>query len=327
LFEECLHKYVITDAIRDENVLKFSIEYVGKYTTKDDANNIDISVEQIDTKELMESPNRLEKIVDYILANHDRKTHSKDFTAMFCVSSVDTLIKYYELFKQKQENDEKNVGRSLKIATIFSYTANEEDKDANGMIEEELNLDDNAPVNKHTRDKLDEFIGDYNAMYGTKFSTKDSKSFYNYYKDISKKVKERKIDILLVVNMFLTGFDSKTLNTMYVDKNLKYHGLIQAFSRTNRILNEKKSQGNIVCFRNLKDATDDAITLFSNKDAKEIILMEPYENYTEKFNSVLDAFLSLVPEVGSVDTLVDEDAELAFVTLFRQLMRLKNILE
>ena len=226
LFDDCLHKYVITDAINDDNVLKFSVEYVGRYKEKvGSATNIDIEVESIDTKELLESQERLEKIVDYILANHARKTHSREFTAMMCVSSVDMLIKYYEAFKAKEHN--------LKIATIFSYSANEEDKDANGTVElddADGSFVDEEHINVHSREKLDEFIIDYNKMFGSKFSTKDSQSFYNYYNDISKKVKNKEVDILLVVNMFLTGFDSKTLNTLYVDKNLKYHGLIQAFS-------------------------------------------------------------------------------------------------
>jgi type I restriction enzyme R subunit len=163
-------------------------------------------------------------------------------------------------------------------------------------------------------------------MFETKFSTKDSESFYNYYNDISKKVKERKIDILLVVNMFLTGFDSPTLNTMYVDKNLKYHGLIQAYSRTNRILNEQKSQGNIIVFRNLKNATDQAITLFSNKEAIEVIIMKPYEDYVKKFNEAFIELIKITPTVNSVNDLKSEDDELEFIKAFRELMRIKNIL-
>jgi len=322
LFDDALHKYVITDAINDDNVLKFSIEYVGRYKEKEGSQTYkDIEVEDIDTKELLESDERIEKIVDYIIANHDRKTHSKDFTAMMTVSSVDMLIRYYEIFKSKQHN--------LKIATIFSYSANEEDKDATG----ETNLDeadgahvDDEHINKHSREKLDEFIEDYNGMFGCKYSTKDSQSFYNYYNDISKRVKQKEIDILLVVNMFLTGFDSKTLNTLYVDKNLKYHGLIQAFSRTNRILNEQKSQGNIICFRNLKSATDEAIALFSNKDAKEIILMEPYEDYVTKFNAKYNALLAITPTVESVSELFGDEEKLKFVQAFRDLMRVKNVI-
>lgn len=324
LFGECLHKYVITDAIKDENVLKFAVEYVGKYRQKESATEIDIEVEDIDTKELMESPKRLEKITDYILAHHDRKTHRKAFTGMFCVSSVDTLIKYYELFQTK-----KNEGKhDLKIATIFSYAANEEDADANGFLPDELSVVEEPRalygLQKDTREKLDLFIADYNQMFGTKFSTKDSESFYNYYNDISKKVKEGQVDILLVVNMFLTGFDSKTLNTLYVDKNLKFHGLIQAYSRTNRVLNDQKSQGNIVVFRNLKKQTDEAITLFSNKEAIEEIVMKPYEDYVKKFNEAFISLLQITPSVNSVNDLRSEEDELAFIQAFRELIRLRN---
>ena len=338
LFGECLHKYVITDAIKDENVLKFSVEYVGRYvktlhaTSPQSATEIDIEVEDIDTKELMEDKKRLGKIADYIIANHNRKTHNRDFTAMFCVSSIETLIKYYDIFQQKKEAGLHN----LEIATIFSYGTNEDDADANGFINFEEDFDrvdlnvvaepEIKIINSHSREKLDEFITHYNQLFGTKFSTKDSESFYNYYNDISKKVKERKIDILLVVNMFLTGFDSPALNTMYVDKNLKYHGLIQAYSRTNRILNEQKSQGNIIVFRNLKNATDQAITLFSNKEAIEVIIMKPYEDYVKKFNEAFIELIKITPTVNSVNDLKSEDDELEFIKAFRELMRIKNIL-
>lgn len=326
LFADCLHKYVITDAIKDENVLKFSVEYVGRYKRKETATEIDIEVEDIDKKELMESPVRLEKIADYILAHHNRKTHNRDFTAMFCVSSVETLIKYYDIFQRKKEEGKHN----LRIATIFSYASNEDDADANGFLPEELSVVEEPKalygLAAHSREKLDEFIGHYNQMFQTKFSTKDSESFYNYYNDISKKVKERKIDILLVVNMFLTGFDSPTLNTLYVDKNLRYHGLIQAYSRTNRILNEQKSQGNIIVFRNLKNATDEAITLFSNKEAIEVIIMKPYEDYVKKFNEAFIALLKITPTVNSVNDLQTENDELEFIKAFRELIRIKNIL-
>ena len=327
LFEDCLHKYVITDAIKDENVLKFSIEYVGRYKHKDGREtNIDIEVEDIDTKELMEDETRLEKIADYIIAHHNRKTHSREFTAMFCTSGVPILIKYYDIFKRKKEEGKHN----LNIATIFSYAANEDDADANGFLPEEVSVVEEPQalygLQAHSREKLDEFIEDYNKLFDTKYSTKDSESFYNYYNDISKKVKERKIDILLVVNMFLTGFDSPTLNTMYVDKNLKYHGLIQAYSRTNRILNEQKSQGNIVAFRNLKSRTDEAITLFSNKEAIEVIIMKPYEYYPIKFNEAYEELLKITPTTDSVNELESEDDELKFIQAFRALMRIKNIL-
>ncbi|HMW69117.1 MAG TPA: type I restriction endonuclease subunit R [Nitrosomonas sp.] len=323
LFGECLHKYVIVDAIRDENVLRFAVEYVGRYRYKDSANELDIDVEAIDRQELLDSRQRLEKIVDYILAHHAQKTKTPGFTAMLCVSSINTLIDYYELFKVKQAQAE----RPLKLATIFSYAANEENPQANGLIPEESpDVPSGAKINQNSRDKLDEYINDYNALFGTKYSTHDNQSFYNYYQDIAKRVRSGEIDILLVVNMFLTGFDSPRLNTLYVDKNLKYHGLVQAFSRTNRILNEKKSQGNIVCFRNLKAATDEAIALFSSKNAKETVLLEPYESYVQQFNQATEALLAIAPTVASVDTLPDEKAELAFVTQFRELLRLRNIL-
>ncbi|MCU0351343.1 MAG: HsdR family type I site-specific deoxyribonuclease, partial [Flavobacterium sp.] len=334
LFEDCLHKYVITDAIKDENVLKFSVEYVGRYKHKDGREtNIDIEVEDIDTKELMEDETRLEKITDYIIAHHNRKTHNREYTAMFCVNSVETLIKYVDIFKRKREAG----AHKLNVATIFSYGSNNEDKDATGFINFEEDYDQvdfnvvastQSPYeeNVHFRDKLEEYIGDYNQLFGDNFTTKDSQSFYNYYNDISKKVKERKIDLLVVVNMFLTGFDSPTLNTMYVDKNLRYHGLIQAYSRTNRILNEQKSQGNIVAFRNLKNRTDEAITLFSNKEAIEVIIMKPYEDYTAKFDEAFEHLIALTPTTNSVDELETEDNELEFIKAFRDLMRIKNIL-
>lgn len=332
LFEDCLHKYVITDAIRDENVLKFSIEYIGRYKEKEGC-ELDIEVEAIDKKELIESPDRLEKIANYIIANHNRKTHNKKYTAMFCVSNIDSLIKYYKIFKKlKTENK-----HDLNIATIFSYTANEEDRDANGFIPEEIDISDKiTSIHSHSRDKLDEFITDYNKMYNTKFSTKDSKSFYNYYQDIAKKIKDyekdgfdikNRIDILLVVNMYLTGFDAKKVNTLFVDKNLRYHGLVQAYSRTNRIINEQKSQGNIICFRNLKNATDKAITLFANKNAKETILLGTYEEYINKFNIAFDSMLKIAPTVDSINDFQNEEDEFEFIKNFRELMRLLNVLK
>ncbi len=330
LFEKCLHKYVITNAIKDENVLKFSIEYISTFKRKDEI--LDIEVEAIDEAEVMEAPQRLNNIVDYIITNHSRKTHNKLFTGMFCVSSVETLIKYYQLFHQKKQEGLHN----LKVATIFSYAANEDDAEAKGLfIDDEFSEENPTELliaaepkssynSKHSREYLDDFISHYNKEFNTNYSTRDSQSFYNYYNNIAKRVKNKDIDILLVVNMFLTGFDSKTLNTLYVDKNLKYHGLIQAYSRTNRILDEVKSQGNIVCFRNLKSATDDAIQLFSNLDAKEIIIMEPYEDYVKRFDEAFANLLAIAPTVDSVNDFLTEEQELEFVTAFRELMRLKN---
>jgi type I restriction enzyme R subunit len=333
LFSDCLHKYVITDAIRDQNVLRFSIEYIGRYKQKGKT-FVDIEVEDIDTKEVINSPARLEKIVDYIIRYHDQKTHKREYTAIFTVSSIENLIKYYELFKDKKKAGE----HDLRIATIFAYGVNEDDSDATGMIP-----DDDPMVGEskhdynsiHSREKLDEFIADYNAMYNTGFSTRDSQQYENYFKDISKRIKERekvsfnekdRVDILLVVNMFLTGFDAKKVNTLYVDKNLRYHGLIQAFSRTNRIINEQKSHGNILCFRNLKPATDEAIALFSNKEAKEVILLPPYEVIVRKFSEAFADLLRIAPTVKSVDSLPSEEEEMAFIQAFRKLMRLRNVL-
>ncbi len=375
LFDRCLHKYVITDAIHDESVLKFSVEYIRTIKQKDGVT--DIEVEAIDTEEVMQAQERLEAIVDYIIANHSRKTHDRVFNAIFCVSNIKTLIRYYELLQKKIADGE----HSLKIATIFSYQVNEDDSDANGFIETDvtgatyqevgqhsrdrseglvedysgtygsyISTDNSydyyqdigkhfnehqvenetdvieAPtgeVNQHSRDKLKSFIRNYNDTFGTNFSTDN---FYGYYKDIGKRTKERQTDILLVVNMFLTGFDSKYLNTIYVDKNLKYHGLVQAYSRTNRTLGQKKSQGNVVCFRNLKPATDQAIELFANKDAIEEIILQPYEKYVEWFADAVAALQKIVPTVDSVNELSDEEEEARFIQAFRELMRIKNVL-
>ena len=327
LFGEQLHSYVITDAIKDENVLRFSVEYVGKYKERENSQNeIDIEVEAIDTKELLESKDRIEKIANYIIQQHPIKTQNKTFTAMFCVSSVDMLIKYYDLFLKLKEEGK----HDLKMATIFSFGANDEmisdtddydAKDFNEVAEKEEVY--NA---YHKRDKLESYIEEYNKTFKSNWTTKDSQSFYNYYKDIAQRVRNKQIDILFVVNMFLTGFDSKSLNTLFVDKNLKYHGLIQAFSRTNRILGDKKSQGNIVVFRNLKKATDDAIALFSDKNAKEIIILKPYESYVKEINEAYDNLIAITPTYESVDDLYSEDEELDFVKAFREIIRLKNII-
>lgn len=317
LFEECLHKYLITDAIRDENVLKFSVEYIQTIRQKEGIRDID--VEGIDTAEVMEADKRLNAITDYIIENHDRKTHSGKFTAIFCVSNIDTLVKYYELFKLRKDAEE----HSLKIGTIFSYKVNEDDKDADGNIDTDFSETANGMINQHSRDKLENFIQDYNDTFGTNFSTD---SFYAYYKDIGKRVKLCQIDILLVVNMFLTGFDSKSLNTIYVDKNLKYHGLLQTYSRTNRTMGRKKSQGNVVCFRNLKSATDQAIKLFANREAIEKVVLEPYEKYVEKFAYAVAELLNIAPTVDHVSKLQTEEEEARFIQAFRELIRLKNTL-
>ncbi|MGB0508031.1 MAG: type I restriction endonuclease subunit R, partial [Pikeienuella sp.] len=330
LFAECLHKYVITDAIADENVLRFSVEYWGKLKHKD-GSLIDEDVPAINVREFFDNPDRIDGIVDWIIQNHDRKTHNKQFSAMLCVSSVDALIAYYEAFKRKKDAGEHH----LRVATIFTYGPNEADPDADGLIgDPDLNVAD-LPVDVHKRDQLEAFVADYNAMYQTKETVKDGKGFYTYYNHLNKRLKDRdregaldkdRLDILLVVNMFLTGFDAKKLNTLYVDKNLKYHGLIQAFSRTNRILGQLKSQGNVVCFRNLKPNTDQAITLFSNKEAIETILMAPYEDYLGLFNAAVEVLKGIAPDPDSVNELKSEEDQLAFVRAFRDLMRLRNVL-
>ncbi|SMC41066.1 type I restriction endonuclease subunit R [Moheibacter sediminis] len=318
LFGKCLHKYVITDAIRDENVLKFSIEYIQTFKKKEHI--IDLKIEQINETEVFEAPERKEAIVDYIIQYHDQKTQSKKFCAMMCVQDIDAVIKYYEIFKRKKLNGEHN----LKIATIFSFAQNEEEMEDStysqlGMVAEPQAEYGYRP---HRRELLENYVQDFNDLFGEKQNIKDTESFYNYYNAVAKKSKQNETDILLVANMFLTGFDSKYLNTLYVDKNLQYHGLIQAFSRTNRILDKNKTQGNIVCFRNLKDKTDEAIALFSNKEAIDEIIVEPYETYVEKFNETTQKLLEIVPKVDAVDSLYTEEDKLQFILAFRALIRL-----
>lgn len=292
LFGKRLHSYLIKDAIRDDNVLGFCVEYIGRFKNQ---TQYDIEVEAIDTREAMESQDRLEKIADYIIENHDRKTYNREFTSIFCVSSIDILNRYYEIFKNKKTD--------LKIATIYSYGANE---DFEG---------------EHPRDLLEDHLADYNKMFGTSYTTD---TFGQYYVDVSKRSKNNQIDILLVVNMFLTGFDNKLLNTLYVDKNLQYHGLIQAFSRTNRIYNDKKMHGNIVCFRNLKKRTDQAVRLFSDEYADEYVITLPYKSYVESFNGNLNNLNKLASTVQGVDELETEDLQKQFVLIFRELLRIYN---
>nr|WP_315152433.1 type I restriction endonuclease subunit R [uncultured Flavobacterium sp.] len=338
LFGNCLHKYVITDAIRDQNVLRFGIEYVGKYKNKSNS-FIDIEVEDIDKQEVLDSEKRINKIVDYIIAYHNQKTFNKDYSALLAVSSIDNVIKYYDLFQQKKKAGE----HDLRIATIFTYGTNEDSDEAQDYLPgDEIDFDILAEPrtpyqSKRTRDKLETYIGDYNKMYNTNFSTKDSQQFENYFKNISQRLKDRekesfnhekdRLDIVIVVNMMLTGFDAKKVNTLYVDKNLKQHGLIQAYSRTNRILGEQKSQGNILSFRNLKKATDDAITLFSNKDAIEVVTMPDYEKIAEKFDEALELLREITPTYQSVNDLESEEDEAQFVQAFRKLMRAMNVLQ
>lgn len=321
VFDDCLHKYIITNAISDNNVLGFSVEYVGKYTQKDpDVLDADIfadaMVEGINTKEVLESQDRLEKISDYVLHDWKRKTKGGKFNALFAVSSIEVLKRYYTLMKERGNGD-------IKIATIFTYHANEADDENADLDNDPLDTED-KPVNQHSRDFLENCIKDYNALYDTNYSTD---KFYDYYKDLQKRVKNKQVDLVLVVNMFLTGFDAARLNTLYVDKNLRYHGLIQAYSRTNRLLNSEKPHGNIVSFRNLKEATDKALALYGDENAKEVVFKRPYEEQKKEFEAKLQEIKEAVPTVEDVDNLQGEQEKANFVTAFRDLLRIKSSLE
>jgi type I restriction enzyme, R subunit len=321
VFDECLHKYIITNAISDNNVLGFSVEYVGKYKQKDqDVLDADIFadalVEGINTKEVLEDQGRLEKITDYVLHDWKRKTKNGKFNALFATPSIEVLKRYYTLFKAKAPED-------LKIATIFTYHANEADDENNDLDTDPLETEGVA-VNQHSRDFLQDCINDYNKLYDTNYSTD---KFYEYYKDIQKRIKNKQVDLVLVVNMFLTGFDSARLNTLFVDKNLRYHGLIQAYSRTNRLLNSDKPHGNIVSFRNLKEATDKALALYGDENAKEVVFKKPYEEQKKEFEEKLQKLRERVPTVGDVDSLQSEQEKADFVQSFRDLLRIKSSLE
>lgn len=299
IFGECLHKYSIKNAISDENVLGFLVEYLGDYKDKNQ-NKVDIDVEGIDVKGYMESEKRLNEIVDYIINYHSVKTFNKTYTAIFAVSSIKVLTKYYEIFKSKEHD--------LKIATIFSYVDNEEDDGSD----------------EHSKDKLERYMKDYNEMFGTNYT---ADTFNNYNVDVAKRVKNREIDILLVVNMFLTGFDSKYLNTLYVDKNLQYHGLLQAFSRTNRVLDERKKHGNILCFRNLKNNVDEAISMYSGENDVDVVLMKPYQEYVDKFNELLENGYQDKYAIEEIDSLESEASKEEFVKWYRGLLRIMTRLK
>lgn len=317
LFGDCLHKYTIKEAIDDENVLGFSVEYYSTFNLKnkdgDDLSPDEMIENGIDTKKVYSNRERLEKIVDFIIEHHNNKTSNREYQSIFAISNIDTLIEYYRIFKERNTN--------LKIAGIFTYDANVDLANDEGTFEVE------GDECKHPREYLDEIVADYNKMFGDNFNLNTDNGFNSYFIDISKKVKERKIDILLVVNMFLTGFDSKYLNTLYVDKNLKYHGLIQAYSRTNRILNVNKPHGNIVCFRNLKKRTDEAIKLFSDENAIETVLMKSYSEYVVILNKYLETLKELASSSEKVDNLETEDNKLAFIETFKNILRVMNKLE
>ena len=322
-FGDKLHTYSITDAINDGNVLPFRIDYINtlKYKNdkednknkennddKDNKSNKDEDVQGIDTSQVLNSSERIEKIVDYIITHFNSKTKrdkhysyngkiEKGFNSILATDSIPMAIKYYKEF-QRQLSLNKNKNQDIKIATIFSFNPNEEDPN-DIFSDEDL---DTSSMNQSSRDFLDSAINDYNKMFGTNYAS-SSESFQNYYKDLSLRMKNKEIDLLIVVNMFLTGFDATTLNTLWVDKNLKMHGLLQAFSRTNRILNSVKGFGNIICFRNLQNAVDDAISLFGDKDAQSVVILKDYNSYYYGY----DEFSKNIEDIESVEN--DKDNE------------------
>lgn len=320
VFDECLHKYIITHAISDNNVLGFAIEYVGRYKQKDQ-NTLDADifadelVEGIDTKELLESDDRLQKISEYVLHDWKRKTKNGKFNAIFAVSSIDVLKKYYKFISAKKPE-------GFRLVTIFTYEANETINDE--IIDDNIDFETLKNIDKNSRDFLEICIAEYNREYSTNHSTE---RFYEYYRDIQDRIKDKQVDLLLVVNMFLTGFDSSWTNTLYVDKNLKYHGLIQAYSRTNRILNADKPHGNIVSFRNLKAATDKALALYGDEDAKEIVFKKPYAEQKIEFQQKIAKLQSIAPDLKTIDDFRSETDKAMFVQAFRNLLRAKSSLE
>ena len=323
-FGDKLHIYTIVDAIRDGNVLPFRIDYIKTIKERDDIN--EEQVYGIQREAAYKDADRVDMIVNYILEHYDIKTMStyayehkgrkvQGFNSLFAVASIDMAKLYYSAFKRIQQQ---RGGKQLKIATIYSFQPNEAD-DGSGLPDESF---DTESLDTPSRQFLDAAIKDYNEMFSTNFST-DGDGFQNYYKDLSQRMKEREIDLVIVVNMFLTGFDTTTLNTLWVDKDLRDHGLIQAFSRTNRILNSIKTFGNIVCFRNLEDRVNAAISLFGDKDAGGVVLLKPYEDYFKEFKARLEDLMLRYP-LGEV--IVGEEAEKGFIKLFGKILRLKNIL-
>lgn len=334
-FGEKLHTYTIVDAINDGNVLPFRIDYINTVKQKED--KADEQVTAIDTEEALASSARISVIVKYILEHFDQKTmrnayynlkgqRVNGFNSIFAVSSIPVCKKYYlELKKQLAEKH-----KNLTIATIFSFAPNEEDS-ADGILSDE-SFDTDA-LDQSSRDFLEMAIDDYNKLFKTNYDT-SGKGFEDYYKDISQRVKNREIDLLLVVNMFLTGFDATTLNTLWVDKNLKMHGLIQAFSRTNRILNSVKTFGNIVCFRDLEEATNEAIALFGDKDAKSIVLLKSYDDYYygctdekgREQKGYEERIVELLQRYPLGEQIIGEKNKKDFLVLFGNILRLRNIL-
>lgn len=341
VFGRELHAYVITDAISDEKVLKFKVDYndVRPQFKSIENEHDDKKLTAAENKLAFLHPSRIEEITRYILSNFKQKTHrlyseANGFNAMFAVSSVDAAKAYYTMFKAYQERlqQQDTHYRPLKIATIFSFAANEEQNAIGDINDESFNTD---ALNKSAKEFLDSAIDDYNDYFKTNFST-DSNGFQNYYRDLAQKVKNKEIDLLIVVGMFLTGFDAPTLNTLFVDKNLRYHGLMQAFSRTNRIYNSTKTFGNIVTFRNLERDTIDAITLFGDRNTKNVVLEKSYKEYMEGFTDIVTGeakrgFMTIVSELETrfaEPAYIDSEKEKkAFVKLFGEYLRSENILQ
>ncbi len=335
VFGRELHSYVITDAIRDEKVLKFKVDYndVRPKFKAIEQEQDEKKLSAAENKQALLHPDRIREITQYILTHYRQKTHrlkpgAKGFNAMFAVSSVDAAKAYYESFKTLQEGSAK----PLRVATIFSFAANEE-QDAIGDIQDE-SLDTSA-MNTSAKEFLSAAIKDYNGLFNTSFSV-DGEGFQNYYRDLAKQVKAKEIDLLIVVGMFLTGFDAPTLNTLFVDKNLRYHGLMQAYSRTNRIFDATKTFGNIITFRDLQQATVDAITLFGDKNTKNVVLEKSYKEYMEGFTDLATGaarrgFVEVVKELEEKfpdpAAIEKESDKKAFSKLFGEYLRLENVLQ
>ncbi|MFN7858223.1 MAG: type I restriction endonuclease subunit R [Pseudanabaena sp.] len=335
VFGRELHSYVITDAIRDEKVLKFKVDYndvrpkFKAIETEQDEKKLSAA----ENKQALLHPERIREISQYILNNFRQKTHrlqggNKGFNAMFAVSSVESAKLYYEAFKQLQKDRDK----PLKIATIYSFAANEEQNAVGEIADESFDV---SAMNSSAKEFLSAAIADYNTLFKTNF-TIDSNGFQNYYRDLAKQVKAKEIDLLIVVGMFLTGFDAPTLNTLFVDKNLRYHGLLQAYSRTNRIYDSTKTFGNIVTFRDLEQATIDAITLFGDKNTKNVVLEKSYREYMGGFTDVVTGearrgFMEIVAELEhrfpNPDEIVLEKDKKDFAKLFGEYLRVENVLQ
>ena len=325
-----LHTYTIINAIRDKNVLRFHVDYESTMKMKSDVERK--QVWGIDKDEALHYPQRISIVTRYIIDHFAEKTKLHKFNSILAVDSVPTAIQYYNEFKKQLAEPG---APDLKIATIFTYSANEPEEDEWGTGEDE-NPEDAGKMDKQSRDALDAAIKDYNATWGTSYST-DGDSFQNYYKDVSLRMKNKQIDILIVVGMFLTGFDAKTLNTLWVDKNLKMHGLLQAYSRTNRILNAVKNCGNIVCFRNLEKATNDSLAIFGDDKASGLVFMKSFEeyykigyedekgNFHEPYTELVKRLLEQYP-VEKIANILDEEEKKAFIRLFGEYLRLRNVL-